>query len=118
MTNTQEQTPRSLSGRTGRMLLELGVGVHRMGYGQLCLAVPRYAEDLTQCLTKDTYPYVARQLGCTDGRAVEHAIRMAILDAWDRRDPAVWRYRRWKWCRTICGTAGPERKWTRSCGAS
>lgn len=90
MTNTQEQTPRSLSGRTGRMLLELGVGVHRMGYGQLCLAVPRYAEDLTQCLTKDTYPYVARQLGCTDGRAVEHAIRMAILDAWDRRDPAVW----------------------------
>ena len=72
------------------ILHELGVPVHRNGYRQLGVAIPCFALDDTQSLSKELYPYVAARFGHTDWRCVEHAIRLVILDAWDRRDPEVW----------------------------
>lgn len=75
---------------TIHMLRELQIGVHRLGYRQLFIAIPRYAMDRTQSLSKEVYPYVADYFGCPDWHSVEHAIRVAILDAWEKRDPVVW----------------------------
>lgn len=87
MSAISELTPHDL---TSRMLLELGIPAHRVGYRQLCAAVPYFAENKDRCLTKDVYPYVADTLGYSDWRAVEHSVRQVILDAWRRRNRAVW----------------------------
>ena len=76
--------------RTGKLLRQLGVPVHRAGYKQLCVALPCFARDDTQMLTKELYPQVAAYFGNTDRRNVEHSIRTAIEDAWQHRDPDVW----------------------------
>lgn len=75
---------------TCRMLHELQVGVHRNGYRQLVIIIPRFALDESQSLTKEVYPYAADYFGYTSWQPVEHAVRIAILDAWKRCDPAVW----------------------------
>ena len=64
---------------------------HRDGYQQLCIALPLFAENPKQLLTKELYPAVAKQWGCKDGRSVEHSIRKAIRGAWQQRDNATWR---------------------------
>lgn len=76
--------------QTSYMLHELGVPVHRVGYPQLCVGIPRFAENKTQSLTKDLYPYIADHFGHFDWRSTEHAMRLAILHAWDHGDPAAW----------------------------
>ena len=73
-----------------QLLHTLRLPVHRLGYQCLVIALPRYAAGNTQSLTKDVYPYVARQLGCADWHSVERAIRTVIQDSWKHRDPAVW----------------------------
>ena len=72
------------------MLMELGIPLHRVGCKALCSAIPRFRDDDMQTLSKELYPAVAAELGCSDWRAVEHAIRDVIVCAWKRRDPAVW----------------------------
>ena len=72
------------------MLRELGIAVHRRGYRQLCIGIPLYARDVTQSLTKELYPTIARELGYPDWRSVERAIRSAICDAWGNSRSAVW----------------------------
>ena len=72
------------------ILLELGIPLHRVGYKQLCIAIPAFAANDTQTLSKELYPLVAAKLGYGDWRAVEHSIRDAIVYAWKRRDPAAW----------------------------
>ncbi len=69
----------------------LNIPNHLDGYKQLCVAIPLYAANPNQFLTKELYPKVAKQCGCRDGRLVEHSIRKAIRDAWKNRDVAVWR---------------------------
>ena len=86
MTVTQEKTDFTVS-----MLHELCRGVHRLGYIHLTLAVPMYARDKTQSLSKEIYPPIAARFGYADWHCVERSIRTAILDAWERRDPEVWR---------------------------
>lgn len=76
---------------TIRLLHTLNVPVHRNGYRHLCIAIPCYAQDNSQWITKELYPYVARHSGSSNAIAVEHAIRTAIFDAWTRRDPEVWK---------------------------
>lgn len=71
-------------------LHELGFPVHHGGYRRLCAAIPRYAQDPEQSLTKELYPDVARELGCTNPCDVESSIRRAILTAWDQGDRDVW----------------------------
>ena len=69
----------------------LNFPTHLDGYRQLCLALPMYARNPQQLMTKELYPAVARLCGCKDGRSVEHSIRKAIQAAWKHRDNAIWR---------------------------
>lgn len=64
---------------------------HRDGYRQLLVAIPLFAKNPQQFMTKELYPEVAKLCSCRDGRAVEHSIRKAIQSAWTHRDNAVWR---------------------------
>ena len=72
-------------------LQRLQIPQHLDGYRQLCIAIPLFAKNPSQFLTKELYPEVAKRCGCKDGRLVEHSIRKAIHDAWICRDIAVWR---------------------------
>ena len=72
------------------MLHELSIAAHRIGHKQLTIAILRYAQDDTQSLTKEVYPYVAKCLGYSDWRAVEHSIRVSIMHGWFDRSPEVW----------------------------
>lgn len=69
----------------------LNFHTHLDGYRQLCLALPMFARNPDQLLTKELYPAVAELCGCKDGRSVEHSIRKAIQAAWKNRDNAIWR---------------------------
>ena len=69
----------------------LKVPTHLDGYRQLCLALPIFAGNPQQLLTKELYPAVAELCSCKDSRAVEHSIRKAIQAAWRQRDNATWR---------------------------
>ena len=60
-----------------------------IGYQYLCRGLDLFARDPSQPLTKTLYPAVAAPFGVT-AQAVEHGIRDAIRDAWQRRDDAVW----------------------------
>lgn len=73
------------------MLHELGISIHRLGYVYLSIAVPYFATNNAQSLSKELYPYVAKQLDkYTNWYAVERSIRTVVLAAWNRRDPVVW----------------------------
>lgn len=71
-------------------LRRLHVPVYLSGYRHLCIAIPIFALDISQTMCSELYPTVAKTLGYVDWRAVEFAIRRAILAAWKHRDPAVW----------------------------
>ena len=73
-----------------RHLHALKIPTHLDGYRQLYLALPLFAENPLQLLTKELYPAVADLCCCKDSRAVEHSIRKAIQAAWKNRDNAVW----------------------------
>lgn len=77
--------------RTVHHLRQLNFHTHLDGYRQLCLAIPMFAHNPGQLLTKELYPAVARLSGCRDSRSVEHSIRKAIQAAWRNRDNAIWR---------------------------
>lgn len=85
-----DQFSRAWREQTGSMLHELGFPAHRIGYKQLCIAIPRYAQDSTQSIIKELYPYIAVIFGYTGWCAVEHAMRCAIHDAWFNCDPDIW----------------------------
>lgn len=68
----------------------LGFPTHLDGYQQLCIGVPMFTEDPQVRLSKELYPAIARQIGCNDGRSVEHSIRVAIEAAWKQRNRTVW----------------------------
>lgn len=72
------------------MLHDLNFPVHRLGYSHLILAISRYAQGDLPSLTKELYPFVAKRLGYTDWRSIEHTIRCAIADAWANGDPQAW----------------------------
>lgn len=69
----------------------LGFPTHLDGYRQLCLALPLFASNSQQLITKELYPAVAALCGSHDSRNVEHSIRKAIQIAWKHRDNAIWR---------------------------
>lgn len=72
------------------LLLELSVPAHRVGFLQLCTAIPLFKQDKQQSMASELYPAVAETLGYQDWRAVEHAIRDIIVAAWKHRNPKVW----------------------------
>lgn len=72
------------------MLLELNIPSKRRGFAYLELGIRLYLEQPGQLLTKNIYPYVAKQF-FTRPDAVERAIRQVIHEAWNRRDDRIWR---------------------------
>ena len=80
-----------LQSRTIHHLHQLGFPVHLDGYKQLCVALPLFARNPQQLLTKELYPAIAKQFDHKDIRAVERSIRKAIRDTWKCRDNATWR---------------------------
>lgn len=70
---------------------QLHFGTHWDGYRQLCAAIPMFAKDPSQFITKEIYPAVAKQCGCKSAECVEHSIRKAIHSAWEKGDVAMWR---------------------------
>ncbi len=86
MTNTTS----SQHEQTKVMLLELGIPVHLIGYQELRVAVPLFAQNRLQSVTKELYPAVAKQIGGTSCHGIERSIRKAIYDAWGGRNPEIW----------------------------
>lgn len=73
-----------------RILMDLGIPAHRIGYKALSIAIPCYTPCSVQSFTKELYPHVSALLPGTTPSTVEAAIRRCICDAWPRRDPAAW----------------------------
>ena len=71
-------------------LRQLNVPIHLSGHRQLCIAISKFAEDITQSMCGEVYPAVAKAFGHMDWRAVEFSIRRAILAAWNHRDSEAW----------------------------
>ena len=76
---------------TRRMLLELGFSPRHTGYRALCLAIPSYARNSSQSITKELYPSIKRQYGYDQTSAVERHIRYTISDAWEHGNPEEWK---------------------------
>ena len=90
MIHTYEEEMTRVRENASDILHELRFGVHRLGYQQLLVLIPRYAMDSSQSLSKELYPYAAECFGYTSWEPVEHAVRLAIRDAWERSVPGVW----------------------------
>lgn len=90
MITTFEDQIQPLREPTCRMLQNLRFAVHRVGYNYLVLLICRYALDNTKSLTKELYPFAAQYYSYSSWQAVEHAVRVAILDAWERREMDTW----------------------------
>ena len=86
MQKTETQKSNDLKG----ILFELGIPAHKVGYRYLLNAVPQFAANNQQMLCAELYPCIAEQLNCTDGRAVEHAIRTTIRYAWKKGSQTAW----------------------------
>ena len=72
------------------LLLALGIHTNNKGYIYLREAIPIYAKDPQQSVTKELYPAVARLCGGSVEQ-VERAIRTAIQRAWNQRDEQIWK---------------------------
>lgn len=72
------------------LLLAMGFATNNKGYTYLREAIPIYAEDPQQAITKELYPAVAKRCGGSADQ-VERAMRTAIERAWLRRDEHIWK---------------------------
>jgi CheY-like chemotaxis protein len=69
----------------------LGIAPGTEGFHQMRLAIAMLAQDPALSLGKELYPMVCQRLGGGDPRTVEHNIRKAIRDAWEKREPELWK---------------------------
>lgn len=72
------------------LLMELGVPARLNGYGYLQNAIPLYAKNPRQTITKELYCAVGQTCRVSAGQ-VERCIRTATKKAWILRDDQVWR---------------------------
>ncbi len=70
-------------------LLRLGLNAHLDGFAYLLTAIPFFAGDPEQSITKELYVAVAAVHG-KDARQIERSIRSAIYGAWKRRSDPTW----------------------------
>ena len=80
----------ALTGQAALHLHILNFPTHLHGYRQLCVALPLFVVNPNISLSKELYPTIAKHLGLSDARTVEHSIRKAIAAAWEHHDPVVW----------------------------
>ena len=76
-----------LGSQIDRVLCDLGVPDHLLGYRYLQAAIARAVEEpeAVYCVTGALYPAVARRFGTT-AQLVERAIRHAVESGWSRCD--------------------------------
>lgn len=86
----EPEKPASPQARTALRLHLLHFASFRDGYRQLCVGIPLFYADPQQNLSKELYPAIAQACGCKTVKCVEHSIRKAIMDAWNRREPGAW----------------------------
>lgn len=72
------------------LLLALGIHTNNKGYIYLREAIPLYAKDPQQSVTKELYPLVGKLCGGSVEQ-VERAMRTAIQRAWNQRDEQIWK---------------------------
>ena len=70
-------------------LRRLGFNPKLSGYRCLLASIPFVANN-PAALMKEVYIQISKQCGYSDDRCMEHTIRTAIHDAWERRDPQIW----------------------------
>lgn len=73
-----------------QLLMRLGFSPKLDGYGYLAEAIPLYARDPSQAITKELYATVGRPRR-KSANLVERSIRSAIDKAWRERDEQIWR---------------------------
>ena len=73
-----------------QILLQLGFCAHHSGYKQLKIGILQFLLDDQQCLDSELYPYIVRELNCTDEDAVERSIGRSIAFAWNHSDRERW----------------------------
>lgn len=83
-------TENTASKQTRYMLHKLGFSVGHMGYKVLCIAIPSYAQNSIQSVTKELYPSLRKQFGYSQSQYVERPIRYAISEAWEHGNRDVW----------------------------
>lgn len=79
----------SLKAQTRNILHSMNFPPHRIGYRQLCDAIPLYYQDRDQCLETVLYAEIAKIHG-GNVKSVEKAMREVIKQAWENHDPIVW----------------------------
>lgn len=72
------------------ILMTLGFSAKLSGYGYLLDAIPLYAKDPSQSITKELYVAVGERHN-KEASLIERSIRSAIEKAWRDRDDALWR---------------------------
>lgn len=92
MTNQWQnsQTPTDLRSQVILHLHILSFQTHRVGYRQLCEAIPMYFRDRDLCLDTVLYAQIAEMFQKSGNKAVERAMRAVIEYAWKHRDKLVW----------------------------
>lgn len=88
--NPREQARPDPKVSVANLLLVLGIATNNKGYSCLREAIPLYAKDPHQAITKELYPAVAKLCG-SSALQVERAMRTAIDRAWKRRDDQIWK---------------------------
>ena len=86
----EEMPRRDPEGGLRSVLTALNVPAKLRGFTYLYCAVPMFARDPLQSVTKALYPQVARCCGCAPSH-VERSIRSAIDAAWKHRDENIWK---------------------------
>lgn len=74
---------------TAEILQRLGIRRNLSGFPYLKAAIPLFAAEPNQFITKVLYTNVAKQFG-KRGDLIERSIRNAIETAWAESDPALW----------------------------
>ncbi len=85
-----EITQADLRSASANLLLHMGFSSKLDGFSYLQVALPVYAEDMSQAITKELYDAVGKMFN-KDQKQVERSIRNAIEIAWRNRDDTLWR---------------------------
>ena len=84
------QAPPDLRAQAILHLHILNFQTHRIGYRQLCEALPMYYRDRDVCLDTVLYAQIAEMFNKSGNKTVERSIRAVIEYAWEHRDRLVW----------------------------
>lgn len=90
MFRKSQQPPSPPQDTLSAHLKRLGLRTDRLGTLHLRIAIPLFAPNRQQTLSKDIYPVITAQTGAS-ADAIHAAIHSVIFSAWKKRDDALWR---------------------------